>query len=223
MDNEQLNMNIDNGNGEKKPSLKTTASILAVLGILLVVILIFVRGCTVSKNIEQNDSNKNGSEVVLVGDDKNNSSEGKTEESENTSEDSVKNDTENMSEIEGNTGETSSKEDVDNSSETVETENTQQGGVILEEGKKAIYEVAEPELSAIQEMSVLVSGKHVYRTSGSSYAYSIGLIFPSSDGYVVVEYFCPKKTYNEVTTGDTVTATFQLDKNGVVAITSISK
>lgn len=207
----------EEGNEPKIPLVKS-AFLAFVLIIILVFVLIFVRGCTVSKNIEQKEPQKVVEDVDLVEDTKVNEKEEKSDENDSISSESPENSSENSSSEVGKEGEILTTEQGEIGTEIVETPS-----VVVNEETSTIYEVRDVVLGSLNEKDVMVANKKIYRTEGVSYAYCVGLIFPSSDGYVIVDYFCPKKTYDALVAGDTVTVKFQLDSNGIVAITSISK
>lgn len=76
-----------------------------------------------------------------------------------------------------------------------------------------------PEITA----SGIVSGMGMYKI-GNSYAYSIKLhIVTGNESSIECEYLCPKKTFSNVSIGDTLSVIYALDAGGNISITSISK
>lgn len=74
-----------------------------------------------------------------------------------------------------------------------------------------------------KEVSVVVSGKDIYKVDNSVYTYALNLIFPSGDDYNVIKYFCSKKAYDAIEEGSTIKATYQVDKDGVISIKTVTK
>jgi len=198
------------------------------LMITLVIILLTVRGCSFSKKTEQNDSKNNQNSVVLQGE---NNSSGKETFSKEEGE-KVPSSTQNSpSNTENKGGESSKKGDVENSGEKVENKNTASAskkeetsnGGTSESGKLGIEKVDEPVLKGINETEALVSGKSSYMLDGKSYVYSIKIILPQGEGFDIIDYFCPKKTYDAVSSGESIKLDYQVDEEGRISINSISK
>lgn len=85
-----------------------------------------------------------------------------------------------------------------------------------------MLEVAQPELSKEIESKGIVLSKHSYLYK-NSYIYGITISVMVGDKTQSVQYFCPKKTFDSIESVDTVNVIYQMDSNGVVSITSISK
>ena len=47
--------------------------------------------------------------------------------------------------------------------------------------------------------------------------------FQLDDEYKIVNYYCPKKTYDAIMSGEVVKVDYYVDNNGVIAVDSISK
>lgn len=196
--------------------LKTAGLILAIIIILLVFIMVFVRSCSITRESGKDRSVQKKSEVVVSKDsktttskEKKSESKSKTSEESKITEESTKSDAPKEGKIEG---------DKDNPevSESVESD------VVVEENK-SLVEVELPELGETLETSVIVAGKGVYKLEGMLYVYSLNLIFPNGEGYDIVKYLCSKKTYDAVSQGETVNVSYQLDESGTISISSISK
>lgn len=196
--------------------------------IMLVIILLTVRGCSFSKKTEQNSIQNNQSSVVLQGE--NNSSEKETSSDEEG--EKVSSSTQNSPSNTENKGvEGSKKEDVGSSAENLENKNTfsvnkmegSNNGGTSESKNPSIEKVDEPILKGSNEIEALVSGKNSYMLDGVSYVYSISIIFPKDGEYDIVNYFCPKKTYDAVSSGESIKLDYQMDEEGRVSINSISK
>lgn len=83
-------------------------------------------------------------------------------------------------------------------------------------------EVAEPVLSSVKTSYGMVVGKHIY-TKGGSYIYGVNISVVIGDESVSVEYFCPRKTYDGLNSGDSLNVAYQVDSNGNISVYSISK
>ena len=83
-------------------------------------------------------------------------------------------------------------------------------------------EVADPVLSNQRSGFGMVVGKHIYKKSGS-YVYGVSISIIINEQSVMAEYFCPRRTYDELSSGDSLDVTYQVDSNGAVSIYSISR
>ena len=196
--------------------------------ITLVIILLTVRGCSFSKKTDENVSKNNQNNVVLQGE--NNSSEKET--SKNEEDKNVPPSTENSTLNSINKGvEDSEKADTGIGAEKVESNNsskeskdkeTSEGGT-SDLADVSFEKIDEPILKNNEQIEALVAGKDSYILNEKSYAYSISIIFPKEGEYEIINYFCPKKTYDAVSSGESIKVDYQLDENGKISITSISK
>ena len=75
----------------------------------------------------------------------------------------------------------------------------------------------------MKQADVLVSSKKTYLVDDKFYAYSLALVIPSNDEYKIVNYYCPKKTYDAIMSGEVVKVDYYVGNNGVIAVDSISK
>lgn len=236
--------------GEEKKSLSLKSASLLIAGVVFIVIIIMltVRSCTVSKKVEPKVSTKNTSEVVLVEEDLSSEKEDEIDQKGEISEESGKNSSREDTESTAKGSENPTKNNVENGSENIESGNRvenpknypQEEGIdanedsykdssqeelsgVSENKYGGFFNVDEPVLGESMETSTLVTGKKAYLVDDIFYTYSLSLIFPIDGGYEVIDYFCPKKTYDAVETGETVKAVYQMDKSGIVSITSISR
>lgn len=212
----------DNGVEEKKSgvSLKTAGLFLALVIIVLIFIMIFVRGCTVSKESGKDVSVQSQDEVVMSEDTKSLTTEEKSTESAEDSKDVQENQVESIESGAEKEGKIDSDNNIQDSATTKESDNGVSSEVTKQEG---LIKTELPTLGEVLETSVVVSGKEVYRLEGATYVYSLNLIFPNGEGYDIIKYLCSKKTYDAVAQGDTIKVSYQLDESGAISISSISK
>lgn len=239
MDNNNTDIN-DSQEEVKTFSLKKSGIILASVILLIIIVMLVLRSCVVTKEVETDDSVKNKTEVVLTEESNTTEKESENIEKVEIPEESSKNSSSESMKGEGNTGKIQEKDSLENSSEIDETEkvgntvNEPSKGVSKDDGKTSedevseklsnnLFEVDVPVLGESSETSTIVSGKDAYLVDSSYYTYSISLIFPKGDEFKVVKYFCSKKIYDAVVSGETVNAVYQVDENGLISITSISR
>ena len=210
-------------------SLKKSGLLLASVLFIVIILLLTLYSCTISKEVKTDDTIKNQDEVVLVQDDLSSEKESEKGEKdeilsskdENTSSEEVKD--------EGNVGEINEKVDdettVDESEidKFIENNKDSSENPINNENSESLFKVDEPVLGESSETSSLVSGKNVYRVGGTYYTYSLSLIIPDGEEYTIVKYFCSKRIYDEVSMGETINVIYQRDESGVISITSISR
>lgn len=204
-------------------SMKKAGITIFSLLIIFIIILLTVRGCTISKKSEQKEVQNSQPEVVLQ--EKNNTTEKENidkEESEkveegnkNTSSNTVKNGVEEE--------EISSIEDPRENADSTNTPNTNGVASNYTDSSNSFIEIGEPVLGESITVNALVSSKKSYLVDGKSYAYSIGVLLPNEDGYDIVNYYCPKKTYDAISSGESIKVDYQVDESGKVSINSISK
>lgn len=205
--------------------MKKVGFIIASSILIFVIVLLTVRGCSISKKSEENVSQKNKSEVVIETNDKNAVKENKSEDGNKISVQSSNNNTSNSEKSKVEEGK---KADNENSAEKVEKDNSDSNSKVEnkseDENSVVFKKIESPTLKSDKEISALVSGKESYLADGVSYAYSVNIIIPNEEGkYDIIRYFCPKKTYDAVNSGDTVKVSYQTDDRGIISITSISK
>lgn len=197
---------------ENKSSSPIRLCIFIAVGILVVAIIFgVVSNISISKKSSSDSTIKNKDEVVLVEEDKNKTDETNSKEEEKKDKESE------------NSSDQTDKSSVSEGGELVETdkEYVPKGS---DEGSISIEEITEQNLeSEVKSTSVLVSGKGIYKVDDNSYTYSLNLIFPDGDGYKVIKYFCSKKSYDAVENGETITAEYQVDSDGVISIRTVTK
>lgn len=216
------------GQEEEKPvslGKKKTGLIVIAFLIVLILILCMVRGCSVTREVKGTQNQQQTQSQV------NNSQQqqqqiAKTTETQKNSEtkEAVNSESTKVSETTSN-GTVSSSESSEKSVENVESSvgsstninsaNTNDNNVPVE--------VSSPELGNSIESSGMVSGKHTY-SWGTSYLYEVSLVIVTGDGNSIVgNYFCPKNTYDNLSMGDSLSVTYQLDGQNNISISTISK
>ena len=85
-----------------------------------------------------------------------------------------------------------------------------------------LNEVALPELSEKLNTNGIVVSKKSYKYEGS-YIYGVTVSMLVGEQTKSVQYFCPKNTYDALSSTDTITVEYQLDSGGNISISSISK
>lgn len=175
------------------------AGILIGLLIAAFIVAVTVVSCQVEK--KENVSSKGGSQIS--------SSAVATESVSNAGENSVKNSEQS----------TVSAEVATTSAEISKTANSQNSA---ESSTSGFNEVALPALGSEIPSKGIVLSKHVYSYEGS-YVYGINISVLIGDNTKTVQYFCPKGTYDALSTTDTLNVVYQQDSSGTVSIASISK
>lgn len=228
---------VEEGEPIKKLSLRGTLAILLGLLILAIVVILVVRGIRIEKepsaqNVAASDTSNSGENYQNQELPSEDSNGGITIEAENDSNlsDSESNSGKNLSDSGGSDRTSSSKinsskseeiQDIDvpkDTEETVYPSNSDTTKVT------DIHKVSTPDLSESRTSSAMISSKSVLRVDNSSYAYCVNLvILVGEDDYKDIRYFCPKKTYDGVLEGDTLSVEYQTDSEGVVSISSITK
>lgn len=217
---------------EDKPihlNKKKSGLIVAILFMVIIIAILFFRGCSVSKEV----NSPQGDQTREVVEEESNQNESITIETESESDEkSAKSDESSTSSSqESNTGSQINSFNQNQVSEpqsqqgsASESQNTSNNKTSSSPEGISITEVSDPVLSDVIESSGMVSSKNIYLSNGGSYVYSINLlVLQGDDSYATVEYFCPKTTYDAVTTGDTLIVTYQSDSNGNISINSVAR
>lgn len=165
-------------------SIKKAGLVIFTLLIILIIVLLTMKGCSIEKKSEQNVSQNNVSEEVMGSSNQNS----------------------NQEKVNLEVGESSKVETPKEGSANNFVEIS--GGTLL---------------GGIKQVDALVSSKKTYLVDDKSYAYSLALVIPSNDEYKIVNYYCPKKTYDAIMSGEVVKVDYYVDNNGVIAVDSISK
>ena len=204
-------------------SMKKAGITIFSLLIMFIIILLTVRGCTISKKSEQKDVQNSQPEVVLQ--EKNNTTEKENKDKEKS--EKVKEDSKNtVSNTEKSGIDEEETPSVESSRENVDSVNTSNSNGVSSNStnsNNSFIEIGEPVLGESITVNALVSSKKSYLVDGKSYAYSIGVLLPNEDGYDIVNYYCPKKTYDAISSGESIKVDYQIDESGKVSINSISK
>lgn len=224
---ERGNQNENSG----KSSLKKSGLLLVILLLVIIFFLVFMRSCTISRKNESKGVLKNTSEEVMLMNNKSTSSENKvSQKQENTSNTENKLST-NTTESGTNVGSSEVNKQVESSTENNTSNVTPVGEKVSEENTVSVNTQSntlvkvegEIDLGDSYQTSVVVGGKEAFLLESKCYVYSINIIFPNGEDYDIVKYFCAKKTFEALNQGDVLKVEYQLDSNGKVSITSISK
>lgn len=196
-------------------SKKKTGAVVMTLIFIALIIAITVKSCSITKR-EKNGSNVKSTVTMETGSTYNissNNGEKDSNKSENSSE-SVGSDSSAVEE--GKTEESSSS----STTEVTIVDKTSTEAIPTNE---ETVDTVEPSLGEALTTSAIVSGKKVHLVE-DNYLYDVRLLFVVGNGDSrLCSYFCPRKTYDALSTGDTVTVEYQLDAEGNMSITTISK
>ena len=196
-------------------SMKKAGITIFTLIMMVIIILLTVRGCSFSKKSEENVPQNSHPEVVLQGEDSNSDKEAIDN---NGYKNQVQNTEKSPSKGENTVVEEDKNAEIEKVEEVEEVENAKG-----EKSQSVFAEIDEPSLGGNNSVNALVSSKKSYLVDGKSYAYSLSIVMPGKDNYNIVNYYCPKKTYDAVSAGDSVKVDYQVDKNGAISINFISK
>ena len=192
---------------EVKPvKLGIGATVAVVIGLcIMAFILVFtIKGCSVQKNVTSDPPGQT-TESVLT----------EPSESATNSLSEITNSGENNPDFGGSTsapGENSTSGNNTSSNEGQSTTNNSDG----------FTEVADPVMSEVRSAYGMVIGKHIYKKD-NSYIYGVSISVIINEQSVSAQYFCPRKTYEELKSGDSLDVTYQVDSNGSLSIYSISR
>lgn len=176
-----------------------TAGII-IAGIFVVMIAVLtIKSCTIEKKV--NSSENQGSTISVT--------EVVTKEPENVTEIAPK--------IDENS--TISQEIVTTSPEIPNPNNSTTGNT--NEGT-SLKEVALPAFGNELETTGIVLSKHAYSYE-NSYIYGVSISMLVGENTQTVQYFCPKNTYDALSSADTLKVKYQQDSSGAISIMSISK
>lgn len=182
------------------------ATVLFVIGACIVVFLLVmtIRGCSVSKTVKSGQSGQMYETVV-------------TEPSKNATNAmrEPSNSGQNTPNFEGTV--TAPVENSTSGNNSNSTTNNPAGS-----NNGGVVEVASPELSGVDTDYGMVIGKHIYIKNGS-YIYGVNISIVINESSVMAEYFCPRKTYDSLKSGDSLEVKYQVDSNGNISIYSIAK
>lgn len=204
---------------------KATGAILMLVLFFIAIIFLTVRAAKITK-VTNNSTEVASSEIanpegvtseVQVYDESN--SEFGQNTSENVGSESTLPESGNTTELEGSNA-TSEVVVLDNFDESttegkVETKNE-------ESSDNSLVEVNDPALSEVVQAQGMVSGKKVY-SIGTGYMYEIRVIMMVGENSIFCSYYCPRKTYDALSIGDSLMVDYQTDSSGNISVSSISK
>lgn len=196
-------------------SMKKAGITIFTLIIMVIIILLTVRGCSFSKKSKENVPQNSPPEVVLQGEVSDSDKEAINNDGDKNQ---VQNTEKSPSEGEKTEVEKDKNAKVEKVDKNEEVENAEN-----EKSQLVFAETEEPSLGGNNTVNALVSSKKSYLVDGKSYAYSLSIVLPGNDNYNIVDYYCPKKTYDAVSAGESVKVDYQVDKNGAISINFISK
>jgi len=195
-------------------SKKKTGAVFIALLVLILVILLFVRSCSISKRINKSSTTESAKVTTeaLILEDVSNGNEVSVENSDNSVVDLT---TESVSADEIAT-------EVSTEVVTTESGSTEQVSTEVAKEDNSLVEVQEPVLGEPITSSGVVSGKSIYYVK-DSYLYEVRLILVmGNDQNIFCSYYCPRKTWDALATGDSLKVTYQMDSLGGISITTIS-
>lgn len=176
-----------------------TAGII-IAGIFVIMITVLtIKSCTIEKKV--NSSVNQGSTISVT--------EAVTKETENVTENAPKID------------ETSaiSQEVVTTSPEIPNSNNSMTGNT---NDGTSLKEVVLPAFGNELETTGIVLSKHSYLYE-NCYIYGVSISMLVGENTQTVQYFCPKNTYDALSSADTLKVKYQQDSSGAISIMSISK
>lgn len=212
---EQPGYSNDNSDQVKKLSLRTTMFVLMGLCVVAIIVIFVFRGIRIEKSqnsVQVQEHTQQGATIEAEGTSSGTEISSKNDEIAPVSEVPDSSGTGKV-----NTSELKNVQDIEiqDSEEDVESPPRIENDV---------QKVAVPDLSEPLVASAMVSSKSVYRIDGSSYAYCINImLLVAEDDYRDVKYFCPKKTYDGVSEGDTLLVEYQTDNKEAISVSTISK
>lgn len=188
--------------------------------VAVIVITILASNASIEKEVNQGDYTQS----ELMGDDEYNQEFGNVGEEEPNSSENLPNSGEVSSSLpsdsqSGNNSEVYGNENqVGNEEQHTPGENGNPYEDIRDTDK--FTAVNEPVLGEEQETTGMVLTKGVYR-KGTTYIYNIQLSIVYGELAQTVDYFCPKGTYDALSSGDIVNVIYAMDGAGNFSITSI--
>lgn len=176
-----------------------TAGII-IAGIFVVMITVLtIKSCTIEKKVNSSENQRSTISVTEV----------------------VTKEPENVTEIAPKIDENSaiSQEVVTTSPEISNPNNSTTGNT--NEGT-SLKEVVLPAFGNELETTGIVLSKHAYSYE-NSYIYGVSISMLVGENTQTVQYFCPKNTYDALSSADTLKVKYQQDSSGAISIMSISK
>lgn len=200
LDNENNNTK-NNETEDVKPVKLSKGATVAILiaGVIIILIIgLTIRGCTLEKDTNSSSNGEVSKTTVSI----------PTENSQNMAETNLNN-TENST-VYQEVGTTSNENlNSSNADNNVEKSNS-------------LKETPEPNFGEPLQTTGIVVSKHCYSYDGS-YIYSLTISMLVGDITKTAQYFCPKNSYDALNSADAINITYQQDTKGSVSISSISK
>lgn len=200
LDNENNNTK-NNETEDVKPVKLSKGATVAILiaGVIIILIIgLTIRGCTLEKDTNSSSNGEVSKTTVSI----------PTENSQNMAETNLNN-TENST-VHQEVG-TTSNENLNSSN----ADNNEEKG-------NSLKETPEPNFGEPLQTTGIVVSKHCYSYDGS-YIYSLTVSMLVGDITKTAQYFCPKNSYDALNSADAINITYQQDTKGSVSISSISK
>lgn len=89
--------------------------------------------------------------------------------------------------------------------------------------ESGLVKVKEPTLGEVREVAGAVLSKNVFKMD-RTYGYMIEfVVINNSNKEVILNYFCPRKTFDALTIGDPVKIQYQTSEDGTISIASVSR
>lgn len=192
---------------EEKPvklSIGGTVALVVGLAIMLFIIVMTFKGCSVQKSVKTSGQQQSSEPVSTS-----------TAETESY----VPSESVILTESTAVTESTSPTSGGNSNNEGNGTSSDDNGASFVSNG---FSEVAEPALSPQKEAFGMVIGKHVYQKDGA-YIYGVSVSVIIDGQSVTAQYFCPRKSFESLRSGDSLSVVYQTDSAGAVSIFSISK
>lgn len=200
LDNENNNTK-NNETEDVKPVKLSKGATVAILiaGVIIILIIgLTIRGCTLEKDTNSSSNGEVSKTTVSI----------PTENSQNMAETNLNN-------IENSTV---YQEVGTTSNENLNSSNADNNG----EKGNSLKETPEPNFGEPLQTTGIVVSKHCYSYDGS-YIYSLTVSMLVGDITKTAQYFCPKNSYDALNSADAINITYQQDTKGSVSISSISK
>ena len=200
LDNENNNTK-NNETEDVKPVKLSKGATVAILiaGVIIILIIgLTIRGCTLEKDTNSSSNGEVSKTTVSI----------PTENSQNMAETNLNN-TENS---------TVYQEVGTTSNENLNSSNADNNG----EMGNSLKETPEPNFGEPLQTTGIVVSKHCYSYDGS-YIYSLTVSMLVGDITKTAQYFCPKNSYDALNSADAINITYQQDTKGSGSISSISK
>lgn len=222
------NQNEDQDVKPVKLSKGKVAAVIVALMVVAIILIMTVQSCSIQREV--NNSSVSPTPQVTITEASQESGNGGGNDgnfSENTSDSGVSSGSRDQNSNSAVTVTPSLEEENSYEEEgdsRVDSETEEVPEQVVENDSEGLREVAEPILGDVYETTAMVSSKKVYNFNDESYAYAITLVLLTGENETTtVDYLCPRKTFDALSTADTVTVQYQMDSNGVVSISTVSR